>query len=111
MKIASSAAASTWTSSARISRYIPAMVSRSQGAPGDSVYPHQCFMNFSYASSASNSSMVCDSASEEESRYLAVNSYLPKYSSMRNGDTCMQEVSQPGVRNVQSQDGRRGPDR
>ena len=32
-----------------------------------------------------------DSASEEESRYLAVNSYLAKYSSMRKGVTCIRE--------------------
>jgi len=38
--------------------------------------------------------MVWDSASEEESRYLAANSYLPMYSSMRKGEICMR-VSVP----------------
>src|SRR5208337_4923686 len=38
--------------------------------------------------------MVWDSASEEESRYLAANSYLPIYSSMRKGEICMR-VSVP----------------
>src|SRR5580704_5940607 len=36
--------------------------------------------------------MVRDSASEEDRRYFAVNSYLPKYCSMRNGAICIGEV-------------------
>src|SRR5262249_2122281 len=40
-------------------------------------------------SSASTSSMVRDSASELDSRYFAVNSYFPKYCSIRKGLICM----------------------
>jgi hypothetical protein len=40
--------------------------------------------------------MVRDSASEEESRYLAVNSYLPKYSSIRKGAIFMGRFWQVG---------------
>src|SRR5580704_15521173 len=47
--------------------------------------------------------MVCDWQSEEESRYLAENSYLPKYSSMRNGAICMEKVSQYARQGVESQ--------
>src|SRR5450755_960565 len=74
------------------------MVSRSQGAPGISVYPHHCFRKASWAvgSKARRSAMVRDSASEDERRYLAVNSYLPRYCSMRKGAICMGEVCQDG---------------
>src|SRR2546429_4366 len=76
----SSVAAMTRTSSGRTPRYIPEMTSRSAGAPGDSVYPHQCLRRRSCdpGSRSSSSWTVRDSASELESRYLAVNSYFPK---------------------------------
>ena len=37
--------------------------------------------------------MVRDSASELDNRYFAVNSYLPKYCSMRKGLICMVQES------------------
>ena len=71
--------------------YILATASRSHGAPGDSVYPHQCAKKRSGApgSNASTSAMVRDSASELDSKYFAVNSYFPKYCSIRKGLICM----------------------
>src|SRR6267142_148428 len=56
------------------------------------------------ASSRSRSSlMVRDSASELESRYLAVNSYLPKYCSIRKGLICMRRSLASGRGSVQRQ--------
>src|SRR5882672_11901812 len=82
-----------------------AMASRSQGAPGDSVYPHQCSSKRSWApgSRSRSSLMVRDSASELESRYLAVNSYLPKYCSIRKGLICMRRSLASGRGSVQRQ--------
>src|SRR5947208_9881465 len=77
---------------------MPEMTSRRAGAPGDSVYPHQWLRRRSCdpGSRSSSSWMVWDSASELESRYLAVNSYFPKYCSMRKGLICMAEESGKG---------------
>src|SRR5882724_12635075 len=47
--------------------------------------------------------MVRDSASELESRYLAVNSYLPKYRSIRKGLICMRRSLASGRGSVQRQ--------
>src|ERR1700704_3812664 len=47
--------------------------------------------------------MVRDSASELESRYLAVNSYLPKYCSIRKGLICMRRSLASGRGSVQRQ--------
>src|SRR6516162_520368 len=47
--------------------------------------------------------MVCDSASEQESKYLAENSCLPIYSSMRNGVMCMKRSVPTPARCVQNQ--------
>jgi len=47
--------------------------------------------------------MVRDSASELESRYLAVNSYLPKYCSIRKGLICMRRSLASELGSVQRQ--------
>jgi len=47
--------------------------------------------------------MVRDSESEEESRYFAVNSYLPMYCSMRKGAICIRRVWQERCETVEGQ--------
>lgn len=47
--------------------------------------------------------MVRDSESEEESRYFAVNSYLPMYCSMRKGAICIRRVWQGSCAGVEGQ--------